>query len=58
MKIEQEQKFQPITIVLDTQEDAIAFWDLIIWHPADAERRRVKEIRDALSSWFSNEAKL
>ena len=60
MKIEQKPKFQPITITLETQEEAETFWAFIsigeskpteIWGRLDAMSKQ-------LGNWFSNQAQL
>jgi hypothetical protein len=55
MKLEQKAKFQPITITLETEEDAIAFWDLIRWG-GSKRPTKLKELATKISDWFSNSA--
>jgi len=57
MKLEQKAKFQPITITLETEEDATAFWDLIRF--CNSKRpAKLKELATKISDWFSNSAQL
>jgi hypothetical protein len=54
MRILQEPKFQPITIILETAQEANQFWDIIEdMGSGDRENLRIK-----LSNWFSCEAQL
>lgn len=56
MKCKQDQKFQPITIILETPEEAIAVWDAIGgWRQAGKVRQKIAE---DMSNWFSNNAQL
>ena len=57
MKIEQQQEFKPITITLETREDANQFWDLLRYG-SSKRQGAVKELGDKLSDWLSNEAHL
>lgn len=59
MKIGQEVDFKPITIKLETQEEALAFWDLI----SDDRSGKIltpemKKLSIELSNWFSNNSKI
>ena len=64
MKIEQESKFQPITITLETKDEAIALWDAIQTKgfnsddPKNIPRMAAFQFLTELSDWFSNEAQL
>ena len=51
MKLEQKAKFQPITITLETEEDAELFWDLIQWG-GSKRPARLKEFATKISGWF------
>ena len=57
MKIEQHQEFQPITITLETSEDAKLFWDLLLYCKTKRQGP-LKKLANQLSDWFSNEAHL
>lgn len=57
MRIEQKPEFQPITITLETKEDADLFWGLITYGSAKRQGA-IKEFGDKISDWFSNEAHL
>jgi hypothetical protein len=58
MKIKQDPKFQPITIVLETSEEAMALWRALMLseglHDNELEWQTVRE----LSNWFSNNAQV
>ena len=58
--MQQEGAFKPIALVLESEEDALRFWDIInqyvsVGGPA-SEGAYQMAIR--ISNWFSNEAKL
>lgn len=53
MKISQEPVFQPITIVLETAEEANKLMDLI-----DGSSIKASTIKYELSNWFSYHAQL
>lgn len=58
MKIEQKPEYQPITITLESVEEAIRVWDAI---SEKAERMPDSEDRDfynQMSNWFSNHVQL
>jgi hypothetical protein len=56
MKIEQEQKFQPITITLESKREAEVLWLCIReYTPKDSYE---KEFFNVLASWFPREAQL
>jgi len=56
MQIKQEPKFQPITIVLETAEEAQSLWDAIE-RGTSANSMMPTSLYD-LCGWFSNEAQL
>ncbi len=58
MNIEQGKTFMPITIVLETAEEAAIFWGLIADCSLTVENRNAAAMRMQLASWFSNVAKL
>lgn len=64
MKIQQETKFQMITITLETKEEAIALWDVIrtkgfnSYDPREIPQLEAFQFLTDLSNWFSNEAQL
>ena len=64
MKIQQETKFQPITIPLETKEEAVALWDVIrtkgfnSCDPKEIPLIEAFQFLTDLSNWFSNEAQL
>ena len=60
MQISQEKTFNPITLTLETEEEAQAIWEVI---NVGAERSdnltsEQKKFLCDLSNWFSNVAKL
>lgn len=57
MKLEQKAKFQPITITLETEEDATAFLDLIRYGSSNRPTR-LKELAAKIGDWFINSAQL
>jgi hypothetical protein len=58
MKIKQTPQFQPITITLETVEEAEALWGAICMDGVVNEVPERKIILDDLSNWFSNNAQL
>lgn len=56
MKLEQEPKFQPITLVLGTKKEAETLWEIVRCHQSDD----LYEINfcQEIAHWFSNEAQL
>lgn len=57
MKIQQKPQFQPITLVLETSEEADWLWALVEGE-IDHDDRRKQEFYTALSNWFSTQAQL
>jgi hypothetical protein len=58
MKIEQDNSaFNPITIVLESREEANAMWD-ILRAPSNRSSELAVSLGIQLSNYFSNEAKL
>ena len=56
MKIEQKPKFQPITITLETSEEAKLLWEVIV---GDQEiGKKAKKFGIEISNWLSNNAQL
>jgi len=58
MKIEQNPKFQPITITLETKEEAEALYKAVCYLAESGLTSDVKNISRHLSSWFTTEAHL
>jgi hypothetical protein len=58
MKIQQEPKFQPITLVLETKEEAEWLWDLVNNRAAGPSENDQEKFYNALSNWFSRHAQL
>ena len=60
MKIEQEPKFQPITITLETREEAEIFWDYALLYEAKPTERcdEVEEMAKKFSNWFINNGQI
>lgn len=60
MKIQQKPKFQPITITLETDEEAKALWDAVSYYePKVGEMGQIhRDILNALSNWFCNNSQL
>ena len=57
MLIEQQPEFQPITITLETKEEAERFWELLRYCHTKRQGP-LKEMANKLSDWFSTEAHL
>lgn len=57
MKIEQEQNFTPITITLESKEDAELFWELIR-HCSSYRQGKLRDFATQISNWFSLTARL
>ena len=55
MKIEQKPKFQPITITLETRDEALLFWDFTNLSE-NKPTKRLEKLARQLSNWFSNNA--
>lgn len=58
--MQQEGAFKPIALVLETEQDALMFWDIIeqyvsVGGPASEE---TYQMATRINCWFSNEAKL
>ena len=59
MEIQQQKpKFSPITITLESETDAQAFWEIVQQFPNDNENKHARNLATRISNWFSNEAKL
>ena len=54
MKVEQDADFKPIVITLETREEALIFWDIMLGNK-DAN---TKDFMTRMSNWFSEEAHL
>lgn len=52
MKIEQEPKFQPITIKLETREEVLSFMQVI--NNRDHAYPEASDMRDEMCAWFEN----
>lgn len=57
MKIEQEQNFVPITITLESKEEAGMFWELICYG-SSKRQGKLKDFANKISNWFSNSAQV
>jgi len=57
MKVTQQEGFKPITIVLESKEEALVFWGLINSFRDNFPEEEQKLGRQ-LSNWFSNNAHL
>jgi hypothetical protein len=59
MKINQEKTFNgdPVTITLETREEAEAFWDIMLHYdnPADTAKKPAKDMATVISDWFGDE---
>jgi hypothetical protein len=58
MEIQQEPKFQPISLLLETREEAEWLWDLVNNRAAGLGENDQQEFYTALSNWFSDQAQL
>jgi len=58
VKIQQEPKFQPITLVLETKEEAEWLWDSVDNRTTRAGEDDQEKFYVALSNWFSMHAQL
>jgi hypothetical protein len=58
MKIEQKAQFKPITITLETLDEAKAIWDAVNEGRASTGNSRSFHVCVELSNWFSNNAQL
>ena len=56
MKITQEPKFQPITLVLETEHEAKLLWDAIRDYAAPTAIEQ--KMLNNLSDWFTHQAQL
>lgn len=57
MKLTQEEpEFKPITITLETEEEAACFWDVIL--AAECPSKDSHKLAREISNWFTNEEKL
>ena len=50
MRVNQEESFKPVTITLDTREEADAFFGIVAGQSDDASEK----LATKLSDWFSN----
>jgi hypothetical protein len=57
MKILQEPHFQPITLVLESAEEAHTFWG-VLQESTDIDDAATKAMASRLSDWLSTEAHL
>ncbi len=51
-------KFSPITLTLETEQDAQAFWEIVQQFPNDNANKHAGDLTTRISNWFSNKAKL
>ena len=59
MKLTQENEgFSPISLVLETSEDVITFWDMITLVKQGTDRDRQYQMAVKISDWLSNEARI
>jgi len=59
MKLMQhEGNFRPIAIVLETEEDAATFWDMVLRIEKCTDVEAEHDMAVKISNWFSNQAKL
>ena len=53
MKLAQkDSEFKPITITLETKEEVVAFWDVII--SAECKSKEAHQIASQIANWFSD----
>ena len=55
MKLEQEVKFQPITITLETMEEAEALWAIM---ECEFETKAARDLAIEISNWMASQAQL
>lgn len=59
MKITQQgAEFVPITLVLETKEEASLLWDMMLKISRESEKPSEFEMATAISDWITNEAHL
>jgi hypothetical protein len=58
--MQQDGNFRPIALVLETEIDALRFWDIINQYVSvgGAASEEAYQMAIKISNWFSNEAKL
>ena len=57
MKIKQDPHFEPITIRLETRDEAETFWGMVLAGEKGAQQEsssRVRKMSIELSDWFTN----
>lgn len=58
MKIEQNPEFQPITITLETKEEAEEFLEVMSYHAKYSPSSDRGALSSKISDWFTTEAHL
>ena len=58
MKIEQKTKFQPITITLETEEEAKALRNAVLQYEDRGAPQIHNDTLRAMSNWFNNVAQM
>lgn len=57
MRLNQKEEFKPITITLETAEEAETFLKIIMYC-SSKRPDHLKDMANKISNWFSNEAQL
>lgn len=56
--MQQDGGFRPIAIVLETEADAITFWDMVMRVEKCTDVEAEHDMAVKISNWFSNQAHL
>jgi hypothetical protein len=55
---QQNNKFSPIALVLESRDEAMAFWDMILRVKDTTDKGSEHEMALEISDWMTSEAKL
>jgi len=59
MKIKQKETFEPITITLETKQEAVALWDIVnTIVPGSCENKDAVSLSIEISNYFSNKSQM
>ena len=56
--VQENKEFQPIAIILETEEEAVAMWDVVVGFRGGVKTEAADDLSRKISNYFSNEAKL